>query len=135
MKWLLLIFIANTICAQTKTDSLLIGTKKFGVQFIYDGYGKLKISKQGKIYSIKGEQYSKLKDEYCIIEGTLEALTPASLKFNGQIKLLTKDCCGEVIKNGNFTFVSSGKRKFWRLQERSELCDEYKCCYYLDIFK
>jgi hypothetical protein len=121
--------------AQLKMDSVLLGTKKFGVQFI-EGYGKATISKKDKGYFIKGEQYTKDKQEYCILEGSLTPKDANTLIFSGQLKLFTKDCCGEIVSDKTFTFLCTGKRKFWRLQERSAICDEYaKCCYYLDIFK
>ncbi len=133
----ILIFILGKINAQQIFDVFKNGEqKKFGIQFIYDGYGKLNVSKKdGNLYYVVGEQFSKDKKEYCIIRGDLKQKDAFTLKFNGEIKILTKDCCGEILKKGNFTFFSKGARKFWRLQEMDTLCDIYKCCYYLDIFK
>ncbi|MCS6808221.1 MAG: hypothetical protein RML40_06255 [Bacteroidota bacterium] len=133
--------------AQTSTDSLapvevqrsverlLIGKRKFGIQFIWNGYGLAVIQRDGNALSINGAQYSNDSTEYCKINGTLVILSNTRLLFTGTLHLYTRDCCGVIERTGTFTFAKRGKRKFWRLQEFNQLCSQYICAYYLDIFE
>jgi hypothetical protein len=113
----------------------LIGDHNFGVQFIWDKYGTASISNNGTNLIINGTQFSNDNTEYCKINGELEVINDKTLNFTGNITIFTKNCCGLIDINGNFTFSKTGNRKYWRLQERNKLCDEYTCCYYLDIFQ
>jgi hypothetical protein len=122
---------AETLAIETK----LIGTKKAGIQFIWDTYGKAIIKKENETLLVNLEQFSKDKTEYCIVNGQLSILSAQLLSFTGTIKLYTKECCGIVEKKGTYTFFKSGKRKFYRLKEFNSLCSETTCAYYLDIFE
>lgn len=131
------ILLTTTFNAQNKPlpkNDKLVGKHKFGVQFIWDGYGSAIISKNGSLFEIQGEQYSNDGNEYCIINGLLKVVNSKTLKFTGNLKILTNDCCGLIDLDGDFTFVKTNNRKFWRLQERDELCDAHTCLYYLDLF-
>jgi hypothetical protein len=119
----------------SNTERSLLGSKKFGVQFIWDGYGKAEISKENETIKFDGKQYSKDKSEYLLMNGDMTIIDEKKLSLKGSIKLYTKDCCGIIEEEGTFIFLKSGKRKFWRLQERGKLCDIYKCSYYIDIFQ
>lgn len=112
-----------------------LGSHVFGVQFIWDGYGSSIISKKGGRFIINGEQYSNDQTEYTKINGEITILTPSKFILDGSIQIFTNDCCGRIDRTGTFTFIKTGNRKYWRLQERGELCDEYTCSYYLDIFE
>jgi len=116
-------------------EKKLIGKKVFGVQFVWDGYGKANITKEGNTLKIVGSQFSKDQVEYCKIEGTLTFDSDKKMTFNGTIQIFTKECCGEINKTGIFTFAKTGKRKYWRLQGFDELCSSTTCAYYLDIFE
>lgn len=117
------------------TANSIAGTHKFGVQFIWEGYGKAEITptKIQNQYTIKGQQSH--KNEYTEINGTLNAEKPNLLVFEGTIKIFTTDCCGAIEKTGKFTFKKHSGRKFWRLQEFNSFCSQYTCAYYLDIFE
>lgn len=119
----------------SNTEKSLLGTKKFGVQFIWDGYGEALISKEKETIQFDGKQYSNDKSEYLLMKGDITIINDKKISFKGSIDLFTKDCCGIIQEKGTFTFLKSGQRKYWRLQERGKLCDIYKCSYYIDIFQ
>lgn len=118
-----------------EAENALLGKHTFGIQFIWDGYGSATITKEEGDLIIDGKQYSKDKKEYTLMKGTITIIDENKFEFNGNLKLFTDDCCGEIDKTGKLTFRKSGKRKFWRLQEFKSLCDPYTCAYYLDIFE
>ena len=125
-------FFAN---GQQELAKGLIGTHMFGVQFIYDAYGTAEISERDCVLHIKGKQYSKDKEEYLLMEGTITSIDDRNFNFAGHLKLFTKGCCGLLDRTVSYTFRKTGKRKYWRLKERNDLCDQYTCAYYLDIFE
>lgn len=118
-----------------KVENLILGKRIFGVQFILDGYGTANITKENGLLKIYGSQFSKNQSEYLKINGTISIVNEKKFSFNGNIQLYTKSCCGVIDKTGIFTFVKSGNRKYWRLQEINKLCSIYTCAYYLDIFE
>lgn len=112
----------------------LIGKHDFGVQFIWDGYGTATITEEDGTLRIKGEQYSSSKEEYVLLEGTITILDARSISFDGHLKLFTEGCCGLLDRRVTYTFRKTGNRKYWRLKDREDLCSQYTCAYYLDIF-
>ena len=121
--------------AQQEISDNLIGTHKFGVQFIYDAYGTAEITEKDGVLYLKGEQYSDDKEEYLLMQGTITILDERNFKYEGSLKLFTEGCCGLLDRKVSFTFRKTGNRKYWRLKERNDLCDQYTCAYYLDIFE
>lgn len=126
---------AVSVEIQRSVERLLVGKHKFGVQFIWDRYGSAVIQRDGSALSINGTQYSHDSTEYCKIIGTLVIVSDRKLLFTGTLQLFTKNCCGVIEHTGTFTFAKRGTRKFWRLQEFNQLCNQYTCAYYLDLFE
>jgi len=118
-----------------KVEQLLLGKKIFGIQFIWDGYGSAMVTKESGVLKISGSQFSKDKIEYCKLNGYITIVDERKIIIKGNIQIFTKDCCGIINKNGEFTFAKTGSRKYWRLQEFNQLCSQYTCAYYLDIFE
>jgi len=142
-KTFVLIFCAACFAAWSKKDAgsfvtekqnSLVGDHMFGVQFIWDGYGTAVISEENGELKIKGEQYSNDKEEYVLLDGTITIIDERNFKIKGHLKLFTKGCCGLLDREIDYTFRKTGKRKYYRLKERQELCDQYTCAYYMDIF-
>lgn len=124
-----------SVNAQQDASEALIGKHKFGVQFIYDGYGTAEIAEKDGVLYMKGEQYSEDEEEYLLMEGTLTIIDSRNFNFKGRLKLFTGGCCGLLDREVSYTFRKTGNRKYWRLKERNDLCDQYTCAYYLDIFE
>lgn len=121
---------------QETAENKLLGEHPFGVQFIWDGYGTCTITKEKDGIKIEGSQFSKDREDYLLIKGTVKIVDERAFTVTGSLKINIKDCCGKAEKEGIFTFKRWGKRKFWRLQnpERKHLCDMYVCHYYIDVF-
>jgi len=136
---LILIFSFFSLSAQDAArvaEDALIGEHMFGVQFIWDGYGSAEISRneEGELV-IKGEQYSSNKEEYVLLEGTVTVINDKNFTITGHLKLFTEGCCGLLDRDVTYTFRKTGNRKYWRLKEREDLCSQYTCAYYMDIFE
>ena len=140
----------------TQWEKKLLGEHKFGVQFIWDGYGSATIKQTPDGLEIRGEQYAKIKAgekpraeragsgnpgsrpdrDYVKIAGLVEVVNQRTLKVTGVLETYLRTCCKQQNLEGTFVFKRHGKRKYYRLQNphRSELCDKYTCHYYIDLF-
>ncbi len=129
--------VASAYADTTNTrEKSLLGKRMFGVQFIWDGYGTALIKQADKVLTIDGAQYSKDKKDYCKINGQIEVINERKFKVIGQISTNINSCCGQIENTGEFVFLRSGKRKYWRLQDADKFCDRFKkCAYYIDIFQ
>ena len=125
----------DNVKSKTEPHKTLVGDHVFGVQFIWDGYGVAKITEEEGILKISGEQYSNDKEEYVLLNGTISVIDDRNFRVKGHLKLFTEECCGLLDREVNYTFRKTGKRKYYRLKEREELCSQYTCAYYLDIFE
>lgn len=133
---LVLSFFGLSAQNNTNIENALIGEHMFGVQFIWDGYGSAQISRnnEGELI-IKGEQYSSNKEEYVLLDGKITIIDENNFTIAGHLKLFTEGCCGLLDRDISYTFRKTGSRKYWRLKEREDLCSQYTCAYYMDIFE
>ncbi len=118
----------------SQNEKALLGDHRFGVQFIWDGYGTATITEMEGELHIEGTQYSNDREEYLVMNGIITVLDARNFRFDGHLKLFTKECCGLLDRTERYTFRKTGSRKYWRLKEREDLCSSYTCSYYLDIF-
>ena len=123
--------------AISENDKMMLGTHLFSLQWIsWDRFGKVNITK-GKdenTYYIIGKQdgrncsddeQGRINGDYVSIDGTLTVVSKTKLIFNGTI--ITKAYCvkngEECVRNGQFHFEATSGRKYWRLQEMENPCD------------
>ena len=143
----------------SRLEKKLLGKHKFGVQFIWDGYGTATIEQTPDGLEIRGEQFSKKKKakteremgmiaklpqgedetpkrDYVKIRGMVQVVDGHTLKVTGTLDTYLATCCRKQLIEGSFTFKRWGKRRFYRLQDpqRNKLCNKYTCHYYIDLF-
>lgn len=108
----------------------LVGNHMLSLQWIsWKKFGKAVITKGAEegTYYITGTQGSACCDEangrnngdYLSIEGTLRKIDDKHLVFNGKIITKVYHINGgqEVVREGEYNFLSTQGRKFWRMQE------------------
>lgn len=104
----------------------LIGQHAITLQWVsWENKGIVKITKEGELLRIKGEQKSKENQTDIVsIDGTLEIISDKEIKFSGQIITTVSYNNGgnPCEKNGIYTFKKTGNRRYWRLQEMQN-CD------------
>ena len=125
---------------QKKEGEDLAGSHNLTLQWIsWQAPGKVTFTPIGKDqYKIKGEQKGRKSNNECqdcflTINGTIEKITPKTLRFTGRIEssihhIQNGDPC---VKEGTFDFVSTGSRKYWRCQNMKG-CDDVTD--YVDIY-
>ena len=114
-----------------------MGYHNFSLQWIsWDYFGKVEFTKgkNDKNYLIKGAQKSKENDDYIEIEGLITPKNEKHLIFNGVInyKVHLLNDVKPCRREGTFNFKVSGNRKYWRLQEKGNPCDNVTD--YIDIY-
>lgn len=111
--------------AQKKT---LIGKHMLSLQWLqFDGgkFGSANISEKSGVLYLKGEQLGKGKAAgYLKVDGRITEVGKSSFKLNGEIKTSVSHINNgeECVRNGEMTFLTKGKRKYWRLQEMASPC-------------
>jgi lysozyme len=122
---------------ESNYDKLLLGYHNFSLHWIsWDYFGKVEFTKgkTDKNYLIKGAQKSKENDDYIEIEGLITPKNEKHLIFNGVInyKVYHLNNGKPCKREGTFNFKVSGNRKYWRLQEMGNPCDNVAD--YIDIY-
>lgn len=114
----------------------LIGEHAFTLQWIgWDFPGTVDMYKEMDLLICVGEQISKEnKNEYIKIDGYIEVIDEKTFEFIGSIvtRIEYINEGNECLREGVFTFKISGKRKYWRMQEMQNPCEDVVD--YVDIY-
>ena len=139
---IILCFLVFGVSAQQKTDignaaaaRMLIGKHKLSLQWIsWDYFGLATVTNRKGVYSIKGEQKGRGNTDFVKIDGTITSVDAKEFKFNGKIVTQISHIFGgkPCIREGEMTFRITGKRKYWRMQEIDNPCDQ--AADYVDIY-
>lgn len=125
----------------------LAGKHKLSLQWIsWDYFGTVSVSKKscraytnekpvgGSCYWIKGEQKGRGNSDFLKIDGMILSIDSKQFKFQGTIETQVSHINGgkPCVRMGDFTFKITGKRKYWRMAEMNNPCDE--AVDYVDIY-
>jgi len=115
------------------TRKLLLGDHLLSLQWVsWDHFGKATVSEKSGRLSLQGEQ--RKGGDYVTVDGVIKEILPRGFRFDGVIKTRVshinqgKDC----VRKGEFTFLASGSRKYWRMQQMKNPCDE--ATDYVDVY-
>lgn len=97
--------------------------------------GTVNIWDDGGFLRIEGEQREPATGNFVKVEGWLTRVEAKQFKMRGRIVTQTTHIYGgkECAREGDFTFLIKGGRKFWRLQEMTNGCDGSGVVDYVDI--
>lgn len=137
------LFAALGYCAaQQKTQindrnaaNMLLGRHKMSLQWIsWDYFGNATIVNREGVYSLKGEQNGRGSSDFVRIDGQVTSINAKEFKFNGTVITQVSHIFGgkPCKREGEMTFRITGKRKYWRLMEMDNPCDEAGD--YVDIY-
>lgn len=130
----------------SENDKMLLGTHLFSLQWIsWNRFGKANITKgkDDNTYYITGkqdgrncsdEEKGRANGDFVSIDGTLTVVSKTKLIFNGTIitKVYHLNNGQECVRNGQFHFEAASGRRYWRLQEMGNPCDDVTD--YVDIY-
>src|SRR5689334_6728686 len=114
---------------------MLVGAHRLSLQWIsWDYFGKATVTEKNGSLLIKGEQRGRGNDDYVTVDGVITRVDAKEFTFEGDIITRVSHINkGEPCKrSGEMTFRVTGNRRYWRLQQMNNPCDE--AADYVDIF-
>lgn len=127
----------KTVVRDQKARQMLLGRHKLSLQWIsWDYFGTATVTNRGGIYYLKGEQKGRGRSstDFVRIDGIVTSIDAKEFGFDGTITTQVSHINGgkPCERRGKMTFRVTGKRKYWRLMEMDNPCDE--ATDYVDIF-
>lgn len=115
---------------------LLLGRHRFSLQWVgWDHFGTANVTNERGVYSIKGEQRGRgPSKDFVKIDGAIISIDKNEFTFRGTIVTQVSHINGgkPCVREGEFTFKITGKRRYWRLQQMDNPCDPVTD--YVDIY-
>jgi hypothetical protein len=125
----------RTVVTSPAAAKRLLGKHLFSLQWIsWDHFGSATVTNTRGAYRLKGEQKGRGNSDFVRIDGNVTRIDTKEFLFSGTIITQVSHINGgePCIREGDFTFRITGTRKYWRLQEMENPCDEVTD--YVDIF-
>lgn len=125
----------RTIVNDQAAAKMLLGKHKLSLQWIsWQHFGSATVTNEAAVYSIRGSQKSRDNRDLLTIEGIIVSIDAKQFVFEGKIVTQISHINGgkPCTRHGDFTFKITGKRKYWRMQEMDNPCDQ--ATDYVDIF-
>lgn len=116
---------------------MLLGRHMLSLQWVsWEYFGVANVTNHDGIYVIKGEQKGRGENgsDFVKIDGRITSIDTREFSFSGNITTQIshinegKPC----VREGGFTFKITGKRRYWRLQQMENPCDQ--ATDYVDIY-
>lgn len=118
-----------------KAAQMLLGRHKVSLQWIsWNYFGTANVRNRKGIYYLKGEQKGRGNTDFVKIDGVITSVDAKEFKFEGTVELQISHINGgqPCKRDGEMTFRITGKRKYWRMQEMDNPCDQ--ATDYVDIY-
>jgi hypothetical protein len=115
----------------------VLGKHLFSLQWIsWKNFGTVNVTDDGGTLRLQGEQRSIENDDYVTIDGVVTDITEKTFKFTGAIvmKISFLNTGKPCKRTGTYTFAIRGNRKYWRMQEIDNPCDNEGTVDYIDIY-
>lgn len=129
------VFAQKTVVNDAAAKTSLLGKHKLALQWIsWDYFGSADITQKGGVISVKGSQKQRGGTDFVTIDGRITEINSKDFVFQGKIVTqISHINNGEPCeREGEFTFRITGKRKYWRMKEIDNPCDQVAD--YVDIF-
>jgi hypothetical protein len=132
------------VFAQDRTDvrdrkakQLLMGRHMMSLQWIsWDYFGTARVTERGGVMYLKGRQDGRgsSKGDFVTIDGVVTEVDAKQFTFDGTVITKISHINGgePCERKGILNFRITGTRKYWRLQEMDNPCDE--ATDYVDIY-
>ena len=115
------------------TRQLLLGNHLFSLQWVsWEQFGKATVTQEGEVLTLKGEQ--RKNGDYVTIQGAITEVLANGFRFHGKVTTRVSyiNKGQPCVRDGTYNFLATGARKFWRMREINNPCDE--AADYVDIY-
>lgn len=121
----------------TQFARMLLGRHKLSLQWVsWNYFGLATVTNRRGVYWIKGEQKGRGRTagNYVTIDGRVTTIASDYFRFEGKIVTRVDHINGgqPCVRDGEFTFKITGKRRYWRLQQMDNPCEPVTD--YVDIY-
>lgn len=95
--------------------------------------GKVQVTEENGLLKLKGSQKD-AKGNFVTVEGVIESVDAKSFVLVGKVETQVDHIAGGKTcpREGRFTFRITGKRRYWRMKEMNNPCEDVAD--YVDIF-
>jgi hypothetical protein len=125
----------KTQVSDDKAREKLLGDHDLTLQWISDKkkVGKAQVTEENGLLKLKGEQRGP-KGNYVTVEGVIERVDAASFVLVGKVETRVDYIAGGKVcpREGRFTFRITGKRRYWRMKEMNNPCEDVVD--YVDVY-
>lgn len=126
-----------TVVRDAKAAKMLLGHHKLSLQWIsWDYYGSAIVTNTAGTYYLKGEQKGRGpgNTDFLSVDGVITEIDAKQFTFTGTVVTQISHINGgqPCERMGTLTFRITGSRKYWRMQQMDNPCDE--ATDYVDIF-
>jgi hypothetical protein len=125
----------KTVVNDARAKAMLLGRHKLSLQWIsWDYFGAATVAERRGVLSLKGSQRQREGTDYVTIDGVITSIDAKEFSFSGKIIMQISHINGgkPCVRSGDFTFKITGKRKYWRMQQIDNPCDQ--AADYVDIY-
>jgi hypothetical protein len=128
-------FAQKTVVRDATAKRMLLGNHKLALQWIsWDYFGIARVTEKSGVVYIKGEQKQRRGTDFVTVDGRITEINAKDFVFEGTIITQVSHINGgqPCTREGEFTFRITGKRRYWRLKEIDNPCDQVAD--YVDVF-
>jgi hypothetical protein len=125
----------KTVVNSAKAKQMLLGRHKLSLQWIsWDYFGTATVTERKGVLYLKGRQSGRGSTDYVTVDGIITAVDEKEFTFNGTVVTQVSHIFGgkPCKREGEMTFKITGKRRYWRMQQFDNPCDE--AADYVDIY-
>jgi hypothetical protein len=126
---------SKTVVNDVAAKKMLIGKHKLSLQWIsWKAFGVATVKEKRGVFYLSGEQKKRGGSDFVKIDGVIVEINPNDFVFEGKIITQVNYINGgkPCQREGQMAFKITGKRKYWRLMEMNNPCDE--AADYVDIY-
>jgi hypothetical protein len=125
----------KTQVSDDKAREQLLGEHVLTLQWISDNkkVGKAQVTEENGLLKLKGEQRA-AKGNYVTVEGVIEQVDAKTFVLVGKVETRVDYIAGGKVcpREGRFTFRITGKRRYWRMKEMNNPCEDVVD--YVDVY-
>lgn len=127
--------VQKTVVTDRAAKQMLLGRHMFSMQWVsWDYFGVATVTERDGVLYVEGEQRQRDGTDFVTIDGRITRVDKTEFTFEGTIVTQVSYINNgqPCTRDGEFTFAIKGGRKYWRLQQMQNPCDE--ATDYVDIY-
>ncbi len=125
----------RTVVRDKKAKQMLMGRHRISLQWIsWDYFGAARVTERKGIVYLKGRQDQRKSTNFVAVDGVITEIDAKQFTIDGTVTTQVDQINDgkQCERKGILNFRITGSRKYWRLQQMDNPCDQ--ATDYVDIF-